>query len=105
MSLKIQKNNIERKTIYNFKNSEGMNQFKEVTTFTSNFTDCFSEEAPLPSQIQKWHKHLKTSIKNCSKKVRVKKKKFKKCDNFRARINAIHNRNNSELKRSSRHTV
>ena len=98
MNLKIQKSCGERKTIFNFRNSEDMQKFKQITTNTSRFTNCFKSSEPISNQVSNWHKILKHSLKTSFKKVRVKNQSFKYCKKFKARKNAIKNNKASGLR-------
>ena len=44
VNLKIQRNVPERRTIFDFKNEEGMAKFRQMTTYTQAFTGSFKKD-------------------------------------------------------------
>ena len=54
--LKCVKQPKERKCIFNYNNSEALLKFKEVSTKTNKFTDCFSNNKPFLKQVKSWRK-------------------------------------------------
>ena len=105
--LRVKKRQPERTTIFNFKHPEGMKKFKQQTTNTNAFTNCFKEKLPVNLQIQHWHKQLKKSVKICFPKVRVKnnKRKNKHCHKFTARKRAIQSKSGVDIQNSEQQLV
>ena len=73
LNLKIETVKPERIEMFNFKNEEGQKLFKEITTNTNEFSNCFANNAPLADQIVNWQKVLKSSCRKSFKKIRIKK--------------------------------
>ena len=72
LDLKVESAKPERNEIYNFKEKEGQIKFKQITSNTSEFTDCFKNEKPLLEQVENWENVLKTACKKAFKKIRIK---------------------------------
>ena len=64
-----------RHELFNFKNLEGQAQFKEETTNTIKFTQCFAGTDPFKKQAQKWFRTLNSTFYKCFHKIRSKKRK------------------------------
>ena len=41
----------ERMEIYNLKNKESQDMFKEITTNTQKFSECFNNDLPILNQV------------------------------------------------------
>ena len=67
----------ERREIFNFKETEGQNRFKELTSKTNEFSACFENNLPLQQQIIRWQATLKSYCKKAFKKIRIKKNDMK----------------------------
>ena len=67
----------ERIEMFNFKDKEGQDKFKQVTTETLEFSKCFEDDAPLIEQIDNWQKILKSSCSKAFKKIRITNKNMK----------------------------
>ena len=53
--------------------------FKNITSFTNEFTNCFQNKLPLQKQIENWKSTLKKHIGRAFTKVRIRNKpKIKK---------------------------
>ena len=68
----------ERKEIYNFKNKESQDMFKEITTNTQKFSECFNNDLPIFKQVENWRNVLKSNCQRAFKKIRIDKKKHVK---------------------------
>ena len=66
-----------------------MEHFKNVTSSTNKFSDCFFKNEPFSQQVKKWSKLLNGAIRKCFEKLRVRKKQPKICKTFKRRKNAI----------------
>ena len=60
LDLKVLPTRPTRNIVYNFKCEQGMRIFKELTTSTSEFTECFTSMQPLQIQSKKWKSVLKS---------------------------------------------
>ena len=63
----------ERKILFNFKDKEALELFKQKTSQTKEFTDCFKNNLSLANQIEKWRAVLKSHCSTSFKKIRIKK--------------------------------
>ena len=74
LDLKVETEKPERRELWNFKNKEAQKVFKDETTNTSEFSECFKSKLPVLEQIKNWRivfsKHCRTAFK----KVRVTNK-------------------------------
>ena len=64
----------ERIEIFCFKNKDAQNEFKHLTTNTTEFTDCFKDNSPFEKQAAKWEKTLSSFFH----KVRISNKPKRK---------------------------
>jgi hypothetical protein len=53
-----------RRELYNLKNREAQESFKQATSETNEFTSCFNNHLPVLNQVENWRKVLKF---HCSK--------------------------------------
>ena len=67
-----------RKEIFNFKEPEALERFRDITTNTNTFSECFLNDLPLEKQIDNWRKTLKSHCQMAFKKIRIKQKKHMK---------------------------
>ena len=67
----------ERIELFNFKNKKAQEKFKNLTTNTKDFTQCFDSNEPIEKQFENWMKILKQYCQKSFKKIRFKKKKIK----------------------------
>ena len=61
----------EKKEILNFKDSEGQIRFKETTTNTEEFTNCFTNVHKVSKESEEWLKTLKSHSKRAFKTIRI----------------------------------
>ena len=61
--------------LFNFKNKEGQNMFKELTTQTNELSKCFEDNLPFLKQSQNWFKRLNSFFYQCFQRIRSKKRK------------------------------
>merc|ERR1712105_91888 len=54
IELEIESIKPEKNEIYNFKDKESQKKFQQMTSETSEFTECFKTNAPLNCQIENW---------------------------------------------------
>ena len=76
MNLKIESVKPIRTEMFNFKNSESQAKFKQMTSETSEFTNCFKSNESLLVQIENWQKVLKKFCSKAFSKIRIKKQKI-----------------------------
>ena len=68
----------ERLEILDFKNKEAQGNFKNLTSNTKDFTNCFpTKNVPLIKQVENWRQILKAYCNKSFKKIRIKKMKLK----------------------------
>ena len=67
----------EKKEMLNFKDEEGQNIFRDITTNTSSFTDCFTNEHKVSKEAEEWMTVLKTHAKKSFKTIRIQPRKIK----------------------------
>ena len=65
----------DRKEIFNFKDTQSQLKFKDITTNTNKFSNCFDNDDPLQKQIENWRRALKSSCYESFKRVRINEKK------------------------------
>ena len=78
MDLKVIREKPKRCEIWNFKNKEAQDKFKDLTSVTTDFSGCFENNLPVFKQIEMWRSALNLHISNAFKKVRITKKKYLK---------------------------
>ena len=78
INLKFSRVKQERMEIFCFKNKDAQNEFKHLTTNTTEFTDCFKDYSPFENQAAKWRKTLTSFFHKALKKVRISNKPKKK---------------------------
>ena len=77
LNLEIVQEKPVREELFNFKNKEAQIKFKELSTKTNEFTDCFKDKkVPILKQVEKWRQVLKKFCFKAFKKIRIKKKKM-----------------------------
>jgi hypothetical protein len=72
LDMKILPTRPTRVVVYNFKNKNGQNLFKQMTGNTEEFTNCFISEEPLLVQCDMWKKVLEA---RCKKSISTNKNK------------------------------
>ena len=68
----------ERIEIFQFKDKTAQDQFKKLTTLTTEFTDCFKNDLDFEVQAQNWRKMLNNYFHKAFKKVWVRNRPVKK---------------------------
>ena len=74
LALEIITEKPQRTEIWNLKNRKCQETFKNITSSTNEFTDCFKNELPLQKQIENWKSTLKKHIGRAFTKVRIRNK-------------------------------
>ena len=67
----------QRTELFNFKNREGQQLFKELTTNTNKLSNCFENNLPFLKQTKNWFKQLNSFFYQCFTKIRSRKRKQK----------------------------
>ena len=83
--------------IFNFKNKQGQETFKDSTTNTTDFSRCFMSNEPVDVQAEKWIKVLFTHCAKSFPKIRIKPHNIKPS----AASKLINQRNNLVKKEGS----
>ena len=76
LDLKLETVKPERIEMFNFKDKEGQIKFKQLTSETSEFSQCFQNNSLLSEQIENWRTVLKSSCRQSFSKIRIKKNKL-----------------------------
>ena len=92
LEMKIVTEKPSRNEIWNFKSEESQKTFKKNTSETNEFTNCFSTEQPIMTQIENWQKVLKKNIQVSFKKVRIKTNQKVKLSPQMARLINLRNK-------------
>ena len=61
--------------MFNFKNKEAQENFKNETNINEDLLKCFENELPLRVQSKKWLKSFNSILQKCFRKIRICKKK------------------------------
>ena len=77
VAIEVRKDEFKRVEIFDFKESEALEQFRNNTTVTDEFSRCFSNDQSLLLQVDSWEKVLESHCNRAFKKVRIRKKKAK----------------------------
>ena len=77
LSVKTEPQKPDRLEIFNFKKEESKIKFRELTSQTNQFTECFEDDTPLLNQIEQWQQVLKTFCMKSFDKIRIGKKNSK----------------------------
>ena len=67
-----------RREIFNFKDKESLEAFKDITSRTEEFSDCYNDDQPLLKQVEQWREVLKSHCQRAFKKIRINKKRYMK---------------------------
>ena len=71
LNISFEKSMKERVEIYNLRSKECQQIFKEVTTRSSNLSDCFLDGNPLMCQVKSWEINFTNAIKQSFKRIRI----------------------------------
>ena len=74
LDLKIESVKPERTELFNFKNNDDQIKFKQLTSETSEFSQCFENNLNLFEQIANWQNVLNSYCSKAFKKIRIKNK-------------------------------
>ena len=67
-----------RREIFNYKDKSSQETFKDITSNTTEFSECFNDNQPLLKQVDKWRNVLKSHCQQAFKKIRISNKKHMK---------------------------
>ena len=73
LNIKIIPTRPTRESLYNFKNEEGRKTFKDLTSNTNSFTECFKSMQPLQVQCENWKNVLESYCWKAFPKIRIRK--------------------------------
>ena len=65
----------QRREIFNFKDKSAQLVFKDLTSKTDEFSNCFENNKPLSEQINGWRQVLDSHCNTAFKKIRMNQKK------------------------------
>ena len=74
LDLKLSPTRPTRITMFNFKHNPGKELFRELTTETTKFTDCFNYMQTLQYQCEIWKKTVMSHSERAFPKIRVRTK-------------------------------
>ena len=77
IDLKLLPTKPTRNVIFNFKNEQSRQQFQEITSHTTQFTDCFDSMQPMQIQCEDWEKMVMSYCEKIFPKLRVRTKKIR----------------------------
>ena len=100
LDLKLMPTRPTRITMFNFKNVQGRECFKDLTTATTQFTDCFSSMQSLQLQCETWKRTVMSYCERSFPKIRVRTKRIKRS----AADKLIQNRNHLKKKQDDKKT-
>ena len=80
MNLKFIAQKPQRTETFNFKNAESRYFFKDITTDTSEFSNCFLSNETFQTQVKTWEHTLKDHVVQAFQKIRSRKRKFVETD-------------------------
>ena len=100
INLKVNPLKPVRKEIYNFKCKQSQEVFKEITSNTEEFSNCFEDNNSFFDQIDNWRKVLQAKCQKAFKKIRITNKK--KPQKINPRKSALINIRNKMLKCAER---
>ena len=72
LNIKVITEKPARNEVWNFKCEKSQEIFRNKTSETDEFSNCFKSNLPVLEQIENWKKALRNSIKAAFKKVRIK---------------------------------
>ena len=61
--------------MFNFKNPDSQEQFRHMTTYSRQLTECFEDNGPFEKQSQNWFRRLNKLFHLCFTKIRHRKRK------------------------------
>ena len=72
------KKNVVKRTIFNFKNEEAIEKFKQVSNVTKKFENCFRDGKSSEEKYNKFNKNLDSVFHQTFKKIKIGGKKSTK---------------------------
>ena len=76
-NIPLQRRMAHRQEVYRLRNKSDLLIFKEKTTHTKKFSQCFTKGGDVKKEGKKWLKTLHNTIHSCFKKVRISGKRKK----------------------------
>ena len=74
IDLKFQIQKPHRIEAYNYKNKEAQVYFKEITSYTTELSDCFESNEVFQKQVKQWEHKLKSHVIEAFPKIRSQKR-------------------------------
>ena len=74
LNIKIIPTHPTRVSLYNFKSEQGRKTFKDLTSLTTSFTDCFKSMQTLQVQSENWKQIFESYCQKAFPKIRVRKR-------------------------------
>ena len=65
----------QRIEMFDFKNPDGQQRFREMTTYSRKLTECFEDDSSFEKQSQNWFRRLNKLFQLCFSKIRHRKRK------------------------------
>ena len=78
IDLKLLPTKPTRNVMFNFKNEQGRERFKEITSNTCEFTDCFESMQSLQLQCEQWERKLISYCEKAFPKICMRTRKIKR---------------------------
>ena len=75
INLKLIAEKPERKELFNVRDKRSQAIFKEITSNTNEFSQCFDGDLPLQIKVKKWRHVLKSHCYSAFRKIRINNKK------------------------------
>ena len=75
LNIKIIPTRPTRVSLYDFKNEQGRQSFKHLTSNTNSFSKCFESMQPLQVQRENWKQTLESYCQKAFPKIRVRRHK------------------------------
>ena len=91
LDLEIENFKPKRTEIFNFKNKKSQEKFKQLTSETDKFTNCFQTNAPLQMQIENWRELLRSVSVEAFPKIRIRKRRNEKINNEVSKLIKLRN--------------
>ena len=89
LDLKVVRKKPKRIELYNFKNREAQEKFKNLTSETDDFSKCFLIEKLILSQVKDWQDTLEAYCKKSFRKIRIKRKNNKPLIKITTRLRKV----------------
>jgi hypothetical protein len=75
LNISFEKSIKQRVEVYNLKNQECQQIFREITSNSSNLSKCFMDGNSLSNQVKSWERNFTSAIKESFNRIRITDKK------------------------------